>query len=161
MTPQEALDYLDALEIPYQEFTHPPVFTCEESQLLPDMPGKKNKNLFLRDKKGQQYFLITLTQDKQLPLDTVAELLGESKISFASERRLMDVLGVEAGSVGLLALPFDKDIRTRVFIDEDLLDEDWVQSHPLVNTSTVSFEREALPRFFEKTGHQWQPIKLS
>lgn len=99
------MQILSQLGIEHQNFEHPPVFTCEESQhLCPPMPGLKNKNLFLKDEKGKQHFLVSLTQDKQLNLKDLSQKIGVKGLSFASERRLQDVLGVAPGSVGILAL---------------------------------------------------------
>jgi len=41
-----------------QLFEHPPVMTVEESErLVPRLPARRRKNLFLRDKKGARHFL--------------------------------------------------------------------------------------------------------
>lgn len=154
-------DTLAALSIPFQVFEHPPVFTCEESQqLCPPMPGLKNKNLFLKDEKGKKYFLVSLTQDKQLNLKDLGQKLGVKGLSFASERRLQEVLGIAPGSVGLLALVNDMQKLTTVYIDEDLLKAEWFQSHPLVNTSTVCFKTTDIRKFLHHTGHPFEGIVL-
>ncbi|MDP2691372.1 MAG: prolyl-tRNA synthetase associated domain-containing protein [bacterium] len=151
---QTTKDLLHQLSIEFQEFTHPPVFTCEEAErLCPPMPGKKNKNLFLRDAKGKKYFLFSLAQDKRLSIQQMADIAGEKSLSFASERRLKEVLGIEPGSVGILALINDTQKLTTVFIDSDLLDPEWFQSHPLINTSTWCLKSEDVPRFLSATGH--------
>ncbi len=157
---KSTIEVLEKLSIPYQLFKHPPVFTCEESQLLPDMPGKKNKNLFLRDRKGKQYFLISMTQDKQLAIQDLAKKIGEKNLSFASPQRLESVLAVQPGSVGLLALISDQEVQTKVFVDQDLLDEEQIQSHPGVNDATVSFPVTHLQQFLDHTGHQLNAIEL-
>ncbi|MDP3976324.1 MAG: prolyl-tRNA synthetase associated domain-containing protein [bacterium] len=152
---------LKELNIVWKEFHHPPVFTCDESQLLPSMPGKKDKNLFLRDKK-RQYYLITLTQDKFPNLKELGEKIGaRGGLSFASEERLNEVLGIKPGCVGLLALINDTSAQTKVFIDRDLMEgEEWIQSHPGVNDETWCVATSGLPKFFEATGHAYQIIVL-
>jgi Ala-tRNA(Pro) deacylase len=155
------MQILAQLGIEHQTFDHPPVFTCEESQqLCPPMPGLKNKNLFLKDEKGKKYFLVSLTQDKQLNLKDLGQKIGVKGLSFASERRLQEVLGVAPGSVGILALINDTQKLTTVYIDEDLLEAEWFQSHPLVNTSTTCFKMNGFNKFFKHTGHHFQEIKL-
>lgn len=161
-TPDQTVkERLNKLNISYQEFHHPPVYTVEESQrLCPPMPGIKEKNLFLRDKKGKTYYLVCLPGDKQLNLKEMCQLLGVRGLSFASERRLKEVLAVEPGSVGILALVNDTEHLTTVYIDQDLMNAEWFQSHPLINTSTICFKTEGLPRFLEHTGHSYQTINL-
>lgn len=156
-----SLDLLEKLQIEHQLFEHPPVYTCEESQqLCPPMPGLKNKNLFLKDEKGKQYFLLSLTQDKRLNLKELGQRLGIKGLGFASPERLLNVLSIEPGSVGLLALVNDTQKLTNVFIDQDLLDQEWFQSHPLVNTSTVCFKTADIKKFLDHTGHTFEAIKL-
>ena len=161
MDDKSAKKVLEELNIPYQEFTHPAVFTCEEAEkCCPAMPGIKEKNFFLRDKKGRNYYLITLPAAKQIQLKELGQIIGVKHLSFASDRRLKEVLSIEPGSVGLLALINDSEALTTVFIDEDLLREEWIQSHPLINTSTICFKTAELSRFFADTGHEWKKIKI-
>lgn len=61
--------------------------------------GSVCKNLFLRDAKGRQHFLVVLPGDRQADLGALAAALGSSKLSFASEERLMKHLGLTKGSV--------------------------------------------------------------
>ena len=71
----ELLAFLDQNQIPYQRFSHPPVFTCEEArQVAPDLPGADTKNLFLRDGKG-----------KLLAQGTPAELVAASGCATLAE----------------------------------------------------------------------------
>lgn len=161
ITPQQLKHQLSRLNIPYQEFSHPPVFTSEESQrLCPPMPGIKEKNLFLRDKKGKNYYLVSLPQDKQLDLKELRQFLGVRGLGFASERRLKKVLGVEPGSVGILALINDKEHLTSVYVDKALLESEWFQSHPLINTETICFETKGLSKWLKHTGHQLQILEV-
>ena len=47
--------------IEYERHDHPPVFTCEEAdRLVPTLPAAKTKNLFVRDRKGRQHFLVVV-----------------------------------------------------------------------------------------------------
>lgn len=159
---QHILDQLTGLGIPYQNFEHPAVFTCEDSQLLcPGMPGKKNKNLFLRDRKGKRYFMVSLPQDKQADLKQLATMLEISGLSFASPERLQKVLGVEPGSVGILALLNDKEVLTEVWIDQELLEEEDFQSHPTINTESSCFKTSDLKVLFAATGHKMRPLQIS
>ena len=92
-------DALEALSIPYEVWEHPAVYTIEEMDALglPD-PEVVLKNLFLRDAKGKQHFLVVLRKDKQADLRALGERLG-TRLSFASEERLAQYLGLEKGDV--------------------------------------------------------------
>ena len=48
-------------DIQYQRHDHPPLYTVEDvMRLVPDLPGTKAKNLFLRDKQEKKHFLIVM-----------------------------------------------------------------------------------------------------
>jgi len=91
-----------------QRFDHPPVMTVEESErLVPKLPGAKTKNLFLRNKKGDRHFLVTVPHDLVVDLNALGARLGAGRLGFASAERLQRHLGITPGSVSLLALVND------------------------------------------------------
>src|SRR5206468_2069619 len=83
-----------------QRVEHPPVMTVEESErLVPPLPGAKTKNLFLRNKKGDRHFLVTVPHDVAVDLIVLGDQLGAGRLGFASPERLMKHLGITPGSV--------------------------------------------------------------
>lgn len=100
MNCEETLSRLDALGITYEKLDHPAVYTIGEMDNL-DITSKCNvvKNLFLRDAKGKRHFLVVLDKDKKADLAGIREQVGCSKLSFASEERLMKHLQLTKGAV--------------------------------------------------------------
>ena len=98
MNCEETLNKLDALGIAYEKIDHPAVYTIDEMDNL-DITFKCNvvKNLFLRDAKGKRHFLVVLDKDKKADLAGIRGQLGCSKLSFASEDRLMKHLQLTKG----------------------------------------------------------------
>ena len=62
-------------------------------------------------------------------------------------------LGVEPGSVSLLAVANDAANTVAVFIDSELWASGAFQFHPLVNTATLVIPKEGIIRFLDATGH--------
>lgn len=146
--------FLTTHGIPFQRFDHPAVFTCEESEeKCPPMPGAHTKNLFLRNKKGDRHFLVSVGHEKQVGLKALGDALGGQKLSFASPERLKKYLGVEPGSVTLLGVIHDADHEVEVIIDEEIWKAETLLCHPLVNTATLAIPREGMEKFFAATGH--------
>jgi Ala-tRNA(Pro) deacylase len=146
--------FLDQHDLTYQRFEHPPVFTCEEARLLsPNLPGAETKNLFLCDAKGTRHVLVTVPAEASVDLKALSATLEIKGLRFASPERLMRYLGLEPGSVTLLAAFNDRDGSVEVVVDEALWQADAVLCHPLVNTETLSVPRASLARFLELTGH--------
>ena len=147
-------EFLDANNISYERHDHQAVFTVEESKILsPELNGASTKNLFLRDKKGLRHFLVTVQEDKKVDLKALSSALDSSRLSFGSPERLKTHLGIDPGSVSLLALANDSENNVEAFIDQEIWEDEAILCHPLVNTSTLVVPRKDMKLFLEKTGH--------
>ena len=145
----------------YERFDHPAVYTVSEAKKLsPEMDGASTKNLFLRDKKGIRHFLVVVPQDKQVDLKELSSILEASRLSFASPDRLKKYLGIEPGSVSILALLNDPEKTVEVFVDNELWNAEIILCHPLVNTSTLAITRDGIKQFLEKTGHYLMLVEI-
>ena len=145
----------------YERFDHPAVYTVSEAKKLsPEMDGASTKNLFLRDKKGIRHFLVVVPQDKQVDLKELSSILEASRLSFASPDRLNKYLGIEPGSVSILALLNDPEKTVEVFVDNELWNAETILCHPLVNTTTLAIPRDGIKKFLEKTEHNLMLVEV-
>ena len=62
-------------------------------------PAADAKNLFVRDDKKRNYYLITVRGDKRVDLKEFRHKYGTRTLSFASENDLTQVLGLIPGAV--------------------------------------------------------------
>lgn len=146
--------FLAAHGITCERVDHPPVVTIEEvERLVPPLDGAATKNLFLRDKKGTRQALVVVGANKPVDLRALAASTGFERPSFGSADRLKRCLGIEPGSVSVLALVNDPGHAVEVFIDRDLWAADAIHCHPLVNTATLSVRHDDLERVLSATGH--------
>ncbi len=159
-TPEELLARLAALGISTRTVAHPPVFTVEQSKALRgELAGGHVKNLFLRNKKGLMWLVVT-GEDRRIDLKALGERLGAGRLSFGSARRLMAHLGVPPGAVTPFAVINDADGRVRVAIDKALLARDPLNCHPLVNDRTTAIAPGDLLAFLAACGHPPQILDL-
>jgi Ala-tRNA(Pro) deacylase len=148
------ISYLEALGIDYYKYEHPAVYTCEEADSeLEEMYGQKTKSLFVRDRKGRKHFLVVVGYYHQVDLKALGRMLGVPQLGLASPDRLKQYLGVEPGSVSMLALINDKSGSVQPVLDRSIWQSEQVLCHPLVNTQTLRIARLDLEKFLEKTGH--------
>jgi Ala-tRNA(Pro) deacylase len=153
--------FIDEHGIAYDRHDHPAVYTVEEAdQLVPDLPGAKTKNLFLRDDKGKRHFLVLVPSDKRVNLKALKGVLGVKRISFGSPERLKKHLGIEPGAVSLLAVYNDSEHKVEVVMDQDLWEADTFLFHPLVNTSTLVIKKRDIERFLDITGHGLRVVEI-
>lgn len=162
LTPEDLFAKLDALGIAHETQHHPAVFTVEESKRLRGvLPGAHVKNLFLKDKKSR-LFLISAVEDTRIDLKKVHEQIGGSgRVSFGSGDLLLEVLGVEAGSVTPFAAVNDTAGRVTVVLDERLMSHERINVHPLVNTMTTGIHRDDLVRVLRDSGHDPLVVALA
>jgi Ala-tRNA(Pro) deacylase len=154
-------DRLRALNIPYELYDHPPVFTAEEAAAhWKDIPGTPVKNLFLRNKKGDRHYLVILGIEKQADLRHLVKVIGDDRLSFGSPERLMTHLGVLPGSVSPFGLVHDGPHAVRVIVDSDLRTVERLIFHPNDNTASVTISGRDFERFLEQQGNAVRWVRL-
>lgn len=157
---EQLFQRLEDLNISASTKTHPPVFTVEEARALRgDIPGGHCKNLFLKDKKGQLWLLVCL-EDASVDMKSLPSKIGAARISFGKPDLLMEVLGVEPGSVTPFALINDTETRVNVVLDADMMACELVSYHPLANTATTTLSPDGLLTFIRSCGHEPQIVSL-
>jgi Ala-tRNA(Pro) deacylase len=134
--------WLAEYNIRYTLHTHPPVFTVPEAEIhTGHIPGAHCKNLFLKNKKTGQLYLITIPYDKKLDMNQFRKMISAPKVRFVGEQQLFEVLGIEAGSVSPLALVNDKDKQVVFFIEEAIWNSEIICCHPNVNSETLQIPK--------------------
>jgi Ala-tRNA(Pro) deacylase len=145
---------LNSIPITYTKHDHPAVFTCKEAEeLCSDIPGGRSKNLFLRNRKGDVHYLLVIGAEKRTDLKSLATLVDEAGLSFASEKRLMKHLTLTPGAVSPFGLVNDKAHEVIVLIDTDLMENERLSFHPNVNTATLELSSSDFRKFLEWTGN--------
>ena len=148
------------LGISTETFEHEPVFTVEEAQALRGkIEGGHCKNLFLKDK-NSDFWLIVCLEDKRIDLKLLPEKIGAGKLSFARPELLMELLGVEPGSVTPFAVLNDVGGRVRVILDSDMMALEKLNFHPLKNTATTSIRSADLLLFLSAMDHSPKIVAL-
>lgn len=158
---QRVYDALDKLNIKYEVVEHEAVHTMEDMDRL-GLPQKGTlcKNLFLRDSKGKRHFLVTCEENKKVDLKSLGRALGAGSLSFASEERLEQYLGLKQGSVSPFGLMNDTGHAVEFFIDKDLSRCPSLGIHPLQNTATVFLSFKDLDKFLWNLDVDAMKIKL-
>jgi Ala-tRNA(Pro) deacylase len=152
--------FFDAHGIAHRTCEHPPVFTVDEGHdIKAAMPGGHTKNLFLKDKKGQLW-LISALGETRIDLKSLPAKIGAARLSFGSEARLFEALGVRPGSVTAFALINDPQHKVRFVVDAALMEADPVNFHPLENTATTALSQAGFRKFLATLGVQPSIVDL-
>ena len=134
---KDIYDLLDQPQFHYEVYEHAAVYTIEELDAL-NIPYKDQivKNLFLRDDKKKNYYLVTVPGHKIVNLKRLSDRISSRKLSFADEETLMRLLKLEKGHVTPLGVLNDAQKNVIVVFDRSLQNQR-IGIHPMENTATV------------------------
>jgi Ala-tRNA(Pro) deacylase len=162
-TRDDLMAFLKELGISVSTTDHQPVFTVAESGDLHErIPGGHTKNLFLKDKKGR-LFLVVALHDADIDLKKIHQVIGaQGRVSFGNADLLMEVLGVEPGSVTPFSLINDRqDRRVTPVFDAAMMRHEILNYHPLKNDATTSIAAADLLKFAGACGHDAKVLAVS
>jgi Ala-tRNA(Pro) deacylase len=158
---QELFDFLGKLGIKTTTKDHAPVFTVEEAQKVHgDIPGGHCKNLFCKDEKGALWLIVAL-EDAVINLKAAPAKIGSKRLTFGKPVLLMEILGVEPGSVTPFGLINDKATKLNIILDEAMMRHDILNYHPLANDATTSIASPDLVTFIKACGHNPRIVAVS
>lgn len=145
---------LDQLNISYQVIEHEPIATIEEAKKVSNqIDGVGCKCLFLKDK-HKHYYLVLMNENNRMDLKSFSKIVGCSRLSFAHEEELEQILHLKPGSVTPLGIIHDQDNVVSIWI-EQALEREKVLVHPNCNTMTLSIEMKDLLLFITHENHQY------
>lgn len=147
---QNVYSILNLLKIKYTRYEHKPIYTVNEAKNLDILiSGKKCKNLFLRNAKGDVHYIVILEENKKIDLKLLAKQIESTRLSFASEESLYKYLKLAPGSVTPFGIVNDINREVIILIDRDLVNEGLVNFHPNVNTATIGISYMDFEKFIE------------
>lgn len=135
--------FLDEVGVAFDRTDHPdtPATTME---VCAEVDAVLNvticKNLFLCNRQKTKFYLVVMPGDKSFKTKELSGQMGISRLSFADERMMEELLDLHPGSVSVLGLMNDKEHRVTLVIDEDVLKDEYFGCHPCENTSSIRFK---------------------
>ncbi len=139
--------FLDGLGVQYDRTDHPdrPATTMEVcAHVDAVLQVHICKNLFLCNRTRTNFYLLVMPGDKPFKTKELSAQIGSSRLSFADETAMAQLLDLRPGSVSVLGLINDKERKVRLLIDEDVLREEMFGCHPCENTSSIRFATKDL-----------------
>ena len=157
---EQTCQFLRDMGIEFERTEHPAVYNMAElAQISIPHPEADAKNLFVRDDKKRQYYLITVRGDKRVDLKEFRRAQGTRPLSFASAEELSSILGLIPGAVTPLGVLNDEARRVKVFLDR-VFAGGLVGVHPNDNTATLWLRAEDLIRVVREHGNEIEYIDL-
>ena len=152
---------LEYLNISFEYLEHPAAPTVEiAKQYWAGHDAQHCKNLFFRNHKGNRHYLVILDCDCSMDIHSIEKQLGQGKLSFASEQRMMKYLGVTPGSVTPFGLINDTEHHVHVFLDKNLQNVERLSFHPCANTASLIVSKDDFMRFMDYVGNRCEWIEV-
>lgn len=160
MNDQILISFLKQHQFAFQIHEHEPIFTVEEGLHLHEIiKGPHCKSLFLKDE-NKHFMLLSLQENKRVDLKALASLVGNKRFSFGKPEELLTLLKLTPGSVTPYGLMFDSSQEVRFFLDEDLLQAEVTNFHPMRNDMTLSMPVTSFLHFFTLINHPPVIVKV-
>ena len=160
-TRADLMSFLDKLGISTITTDHEPVFTVEQAQRVHgDIAGGHCKNLFCKDEKGVLWLIVAL-EDAKIDLKAAKDKIGSRRLTFGKPELLMEILGIEPGSVTPFSLINDTTVKTNVILDAAMMQLDQLNFHPLKNDATTTISSADLLTFINACGHAPRIVAVS
>ena len=148
-------NFLDELGVDYQRVDHEAAFTMEACKEVDEALGVEMcKNLFLCNRQKTSFYLLCMPPDKPFHTKDLSAQINSSRLSFAPEDSLWELLHCHPGSATVLGLANDTEHRVQLLLDREVYDAPYMSCHPCICTSTLKLKTsDVLTRLLPHTGH--------
>lgn len=162
MDKKQIYEYIKNKQIWYEITEHKAVYSMSEiSEVEIPYPESDAKNLFVRDDKKENYYLITVRGNKRVNLKEFRKENNTRPLSFASEKELKDMIQILPGSVSPLGILNDKENKVKVFLDKEFIEKtDIIGIHPNDNTATIWLKTKDLINIIKEHGNKVELVEI-
>ncbi len=158
---EDIVKLLNEKNIEFELVEHEAVYTMEDiDKLNISEKGTEVKNLFLRDEKGKNHFLIVAKEDTQIDMKALKDKINSTRLSFASEERLIKHLNLTRGCVSPFGILNNDEKNVKVFIDDKIKNETRIGVHPNENTSTIFIATRDIENIIKEHGNEIEYITI-
>ncbi len=162
MIKSEVIELLTTTGVWHEITEHPAAFNMAEmSETELPYPDSLAKNIFVRDDKKRNYYLITVRGDKKVDLKMFRQSHETRPLSFASAADLREILGLEPGSLTPIGLLNDAAHKVGLYLDQEFLNGPAVIGvHPNDNTATIWLKTDDLVDLIRQHGNEVQVVEI-
>ena len=143
---------------------HDPTDTMEACKEIDKIlaPAVICKNLFLCNAQQIKFYLLMIREDKKFKTKDISKQIQSSRLSFAPSEKMQEYLDITPGSVSIMGLMNDKDIKVQLLVDEDILNSEYFGCHPCVNTTSLRVKtKDVFEKFMQAVNHDYIVVQVS
>ena len=154
---QEAAAFalLERLGIDYDRVSHDAAFNMELcAEVGRALDVSVCKNLFLCNRQKTAFYLLCMMPDKPFHTKDLSAQISSSRLSFAPEELLWELLHCTPGSATVLGLANDTENQVQLLIDREVYEAPCFSCHPCICISTLRLKTaDVLETLLPAIGH--------
>lgn len=136
---RRVFDALDAMGIAYDAIEHEPAAHIDRCmEVMEGLNATVVKNFFLCPRNRSRFYLLLTRPEAKLRTSDISAQAGASRLGFAPEDRLAELLHEQPGSISPMGLIFDAGHAVTVLVDEALRCAARLAFHPCDNTRSLA-----------------------
>lgn len=157
-----AFDLLERLGIDYDRVSHDAAFNMELcAEVGRALDVSVCKNLFLCNRQKTAFYLLCMMPDKPFHTKDLSAQINSSRLSFAPEELLWELLHCTPGSATILGLANDADHQVRLLMERGVYKAPFLSCHPCICTSSLKLKMsDVLTKLLPHTGHEVTVVDL-
>jgi len=142
---KECYKLLNRLNIHYEAIKYT-ALEKEDKELIDRKVGVKGiKNLLFKTRNlKKDLFLIILPREKRFDTKLFRNKYNITKIEMVNDEELSEYLSSKSGEVSIIDLMCDKEKKIKLYIDKDILEEEYFRFHPFNGLVTVKIKTDDL-----------------
>jgi Ala-tRNA(Pro) deacylase len=139
-------EILNEKNIPFEEFEHEAVYTCEQAAAVRGLGTAKEgiKSLIFGTETGK-FILVLNPGDRKIDTKKIARLEKVNRLFLASPEKVERLTGVPIGCVA----PFGLKTRLKTYLNEELLESEYLYFNPGSHTKTIKIKASDLQKVLE------------
>ena len=153
---KKCYEILKELDIPYESVSYSKA-EKENKELIDEKIGVKGiKNLLFKTRNlKKDLFLVILPREKRFDTKAFRNKYNITKIEMVSDDELDEFLSSKTGEVSIIDLISDTDKRIKLYIDEEVLNEEYFRFHPYNGLVTVKIKtKDLVEKLIPYLGHE-------
>ena len=140
-----AYKVLKELNIEFERVDNSCAITMEDCiEIDKKLNMKTVKTLFLNNRQETMFYMFITPGDKKFECKNFGKALNISRVSFAKEETVFDMLGTKIGATTIFSILNDKDLKVNLVIDSDVLKEEYYGCSDGTRTSYMKIKMKDL-----------------
>jgi Cys-tRNA(Pro) deacylase len=143
---QKIKQILSSNQIEFEETEHEAVYTSHKAAQVIGLEAEEAgvKSLILKTKEGA-FILVLNPGNKKVDTKKISQMEDTKSVYFASPEEVIKVTGIPIGSIP----PFGHKTKLKTYLNEELLDSEYLYFNPGSHTKTIKMPSKDLLRVLE------------